>query len=153
MRFSMLAVALGLCAAAQAQPQPATPPGPLVAAQSVDPNSNLTLEEAIQIAERASTNVRLREAQLASAEGLQREAASPFFNNPELSTELARRFAVPGTAHSSGADTQPPRDYAPSQGLLRGKPKAVAEQQGKASPGTTAPLHMIGDDDPTLKVG
>lgn len=69
------------------------------------------------------------------------------------STELARRFAVPGTARSSGADTQPPRDYAPSQGLLRGNPRAVAEQQGKAATGTSAPLHMISDDDPTLKVG
>lgn len=69
------------------------------------------------------------------------------------STELARRFTAPGTARSSGADTQPPRDYAPSQGLLRGSPKAVAEQQDKASTGTIAPLQLISDDDPTLKVG
>lgn len=69
------------------------------------------------------------------------------------STELARRFAVPDTARSSGADPQPPRDYAPSQGLLRGNPRAVAEQQGKAATGTSAPLHLISDDDPTLKVG
>ncbi|MFZ2207501.1 MAG: DUF1043 family protein [Porticoccaceae bacterium] len=69
------------------------------------------------------------------------------------STELARRFAAPGTAGSSGADTQPPRDYAPSQNLLRGNPKAAAEQQGKAYAGTIAPLHRASDDDPTLKVG
>lgn len=69
------------------------------------------------------------------------------------STELARRFATPGTARSSGTDTQPPRDYAPSQNLLRGNPKAAAEQQGKAYTGTVAPLHRASDDDPTLKVG
>ena len=71
-------------------------------------------------------------------------------------TELAQRFTVPGTTRAAGADPQPPRDYAPSQSLLRGKPKAVADQAGKASTGiagTITPLPAISDDDPTLKVG
>jgi uncharacterized membrane-anchored protein YhcB (DUF1043 family) len=70
-----------------------------------------------------------------------------------VSTELAQRFAVPGAARSSGADPQPPRDYAPSQGLLRGKPKAVVDPAGKTATATVTPLPMMSDDDPTLKVG
>lgn len=69
------------------------------------------------------------------------------------STELAQRFTAPGAARSSGADPQPPRDYAPSQSLLRGKPRVVADPAGKASTGTITPLPIAGDDDPTLKVG
>lgn len=70
-----------------------------------------------------------------------------------VSAELAQRFTAPGAARSSGADPQPPRDYAPSQGLLHSKPRAVAGPAGKASAGTITPLPMAGDDDPTLKVG
>lgn len=95
MRVSLLAAAAGLCvAAAQVQSQPVTPPVAPAAVQtapSADAARALTLEEAVQIAVRASANVRLREAQLAAAQGLQREAASPLFNNPELSAEQARR--------------------------------------------------------------
>jgi uncharacterized membrane-anchored protein YhcB (DUF1043 family) len=74
------------------------------------------------------------------------------------STELARRFSAVGTSRSSAVDTngipQPPRDYAPSQDLLRRGPKAVAEQHsGKDPAGTIATRHMANDDDPTLKVG
>ncbi|MGE3298049.1 MAG: YhcB family protein [Porticoccaceae bacterium] len=72
------------------------------------------------------------------------------------STELAQRFTTSSAAHPAGADPQPPRDYAPSQGLLRGKPRAVADQAGKGSAGiagTITPLPTISDDDPTLKVG
>lgn len=133
MRVSMLAVALGLCAAAQAQPQqPATPPGPIAASQAVDPSRTLTLDEAIQIAERASTNVRLREAQLASAEGLRREAASPFFNNPELSAEQARRRPNEG-----GEPTSTDRTVGLSQAI------EIGGQQGRRRQAAAANLEAL----------
>lgn len=53
----------------------------------------ISLAEAMQLAESTSTPVRSLEAQLASVEGARREAASPFFNNPELSVERTRRRA------------------------------------------------------------
>lgn len=133
MRVSMLAVALGLCAAAQAQPQqPATPSGPIAASQAVDPSRTLTLDEAIQIAERASTNVRLREAQLASAEGLRREAASPFFNNPELSAEQARRRPNEG-----GEPTSTDRTVGLSQAI------EIGGQQGRRRQAAAANLEAL----------
>lgn len=133
MRVSMLAVALGLCAAAQAQPQqPATPPGPIAASQAVDPSRTLTLDEAIQIAERASTNVRLREAQLVSAEGLRREAASPFFNNPELSAEQARRRPNEG-----GEPTSTDRTVGLSQAI------EIGGQQGRRRQAAAANLEAL----------
>ena len=60
-------------------------------AQNATPAGPLTLQDAMRLAESASTAVRAREAQLATAEGERREAASPFFNNPGLSVERARR--------------------------------------------------------------
>ena len=53
----------------------------------------LTLSEAMRLAETASPAVRSREAQLSAAEGLQREAARPLFNNPALTVEGGRRRA------------------------------------------------------------
>lgn len=106
MRVSLLAAAAGLCvAAAQVQSQPVTPPvAPAGAppAAVAEAGRALTLEEAVQIAERASANVRLREAQLAAAQGLQREAASPLFNNPELSAEQAKRRSSGETERTVG---------------------------------------------------
>ena len=53
----------------------------------------LTLSEAMRLAESASPAVRSREAQLSAAEGLQREAGRPLFNNPALTLEGGRRTA------------------------------------------------------------
>lgn len=53
----------------------------------------ISLAEAMRLAESTSTPVRSLEAQLATVEGARREAASPFFNNPELSVERTRRRA------------------------------------------------------------
>jgi uncharacterized membrane-anchored protein YhcB (DUF1043 family) len=69
--------------------------------------------------------------------------------------ELARRFTAaggqhpPGTLDASGMP-QPPRDYAPSQGLLRNDPEPTP---GRTPGAVVTPLHRAGDDDPTLKVG
>jgi cobalt-zinc-cadmium efflux system outer membrane protein len=60
----------------------------------------LTLAEAMRRAEAASPVVMARQAQLASVDGLQREAARPLFNNPSLTVEGSRRRAdrVSGSA-------------------------------------------------------
>lgn len=65
--------------------------------------------------------------------------------------ELGRRFAggTPRTLDPSGVP-QPPRDYAPSQGLLRNDPEPTP---GRTPAAVVTPLHRTGDDDPTLKVG
>lgn len=79
MRFSMLAWAMVLVASTSqslSQPVPLQP---------------LTLAESIRLAQIASPTLRAKEAQLAAAEGLRREAAAPFANNPELSFEQSRR--------------------------------------------------------------
>lgn len=72
-----------------------------VAAQGVSAMAPLSLADAMRLAETANTNVRSKAAQLASAEGLQREAGSLFFNNPELSVEAGRRRAAAGGPNSS----------------------------------------------------
>ncbi|MFZ5653444.1 MAG: ZapG family protein [Pseudomonadota bacterium] len=60
--------------------------------------------------------------------------------------ELGRRIA--GSAPQQ--PLEPPRDYAPSSGLLRGDPP-TAERTG---PERARPLQLVGeDDDPTFKVG
>ena len=58
------------------------------------------LAQALRLAETANPAVRAREAEMAAAEGGRREAASPLFNNPELSVERTRRQA---TAPDGGA--------------------------------------------------
>ena len=79
MQFFPLALAFVLAAGA-----------PFAGAQNAAAG-NLTLTEAMRLAETANPAVRSREAQLATVEGERREAASPFFNNPELTVERARR--------------------------------------------------------------
>lgn len=79
MQFPSLALAFALVAVA-----------PCVGAQN-PATRPLTLTEAMRLAETANPAVRSREAQLAAVEGERREAASPFFNNPELSVERGRR--------------------------------------------------------------
>lgn len=61
-------------------------------------SSPLTLTEVMRLADTGNATVRSREAQLAAAEGARREAAAPFFNNPELNGEATRRRAPDGTA-------------------------------------------------------
>ena len=81
MRFTVLAAACALAvlhgaAGAQAPTAPATAP--------------LTLADAQRQAESASPAVRLRQAQLAAAEGLRQQASALLANNPELSLERSR---------------------------------------------------------------
>jgi cobalt-zinc-cadmium efflux system outer membrane protein len=82
MRFPLLALAFVLAASTV-----------LTSAQTAG-SGPLTLAEALRVAETGSPAVRAREAQLAAAEGLRREAASLLFNNPELSVERTRRSAT-----------------------------------------------------------
>ena len=90
MRPKTLAVAsafLFLSAAGSAQPL-ASETGP--PASSV-PLRTLALPEAMSLAESANPTLRSRQAQLAAAEGLRRDAAAPLFNNPQLSVDQVRR--------------------------------------------------------------
>ena len=94
MRFSMLALAIALAACtSQSLAQPV----------SLQP---LTLAESIRLAQIASPTLRAKEAQLAAAEGLRREAASPFANNPELSLERTRRRGTGGGSSDSANESQ-----------------------------------------------
>jgi cobalt-zinc-cadmium efflux system outer membrane protein len=61
----------------------------------------LTLSEAMRMAEATSPAVRTQEAQQAAVTGLRREAASPLFNNPEISAERTRRRADTVDARAS----------------------------------------------------
>ena len=90
MRFPLQALALALAAIAL----PTLAQIPLARAP-------LSLAEALRLAEVGHPALLGREAQLAAAEGLRREAASLVFNNPELSTEQTRRRAGPpdGSRH------------------------------------------------------
>ncbi len=94
MRFPVLAVACVLAAVhglAGAQ-APAAPP-------------ELTLAEALRLAEAASPAVKLREAQLAAAEGARQQASTLLANNPELSVERSRtqtRVTPPPDERSNG---------------------------------------------------
>lgn len=89
MRFPFLALAFVLAAS--------TVP---TRAQTAAGTGPLTLAQALRLAETANPAVRAREAEMAAAEGGRREAASPLFNNPELSVERTRRQA---TAPDGGA--------------------------------------------------
>lgn len=93
MRLPLLGLAFALAASA-VQAQQLAPP-------VVAP---LTFEEALRQAEAASTLLRTRQGQLAIAEGLRREAASPLFNNPELTAEQTRRRAASGSAGESASE-------------------------------------------------
>ena len=53
--------------------------------------AELTLDEAMRLAEASHPLVLAREAQLSAAEGTRSEAAALLFNNPEFSTEAIRR--------------------------------------------------------------
>src|SRR5688572_3336859 len=66
----------------------------MAASQNAPGTAALTLAEAMRLAETAHPVVRNREAQLTAAEGARREAATPLFNNPELSAETTRRRAA-----------------------------------------------------------
>lgn len=95
MRVSLLALAIVLAATTNripAQPAPAS--------------ASLTLAEAIRLAEQASPVLRARQAQLAAAEGLRREAAAPFAANPEISLEQTRRRGSGEAAEGSATERQ-----------------------------------------------
>lgn len=63
--------------------------------------------------------------------------------------ELGRRIAGPAPGRQPEPHLEPPRDYAPSSGLLR-EPAAPE----RTAPERTQPLQLVGeDDDPTFKVG
>lgn len=110
MRFPLWGLAFALAASAAPAQQPAAPLLP-----------PLTLNEALQQAEAASTLLRTRQGQLAIAEGLRREAASPLFNNPELTAEQTRRRPASGSAGESASE--------PSFGITQ--PFETGGQQGR----------------------
>ena len=87
MRLTLFGLVLAIAASAVRAQQLAPP--------AIAP---LTFNEALRQAEAASTLLRTRQGQLAIAEGLRREAASPLFNNPELTAEQTRRRAASGSA-------------------------------------------------------
>ncbi len=123
MRFPMLALACVLAAStSQAQTQ---------AAPTVAP---LTLAEAMARAEAANPAIRAREAQQATGEGLRREAASPLFNNPELSLEQARRRATGGAAAGGNASER-------SLGIAQ--PFETGGQQGRRRAAASATIDAI----------
>lgn len=93
MRFSILAWAVVLATSTSQS-----------FAQSISPQP-LTLAETIRLAQAVSPTLRAREAQLAAAEGLRRQAATPFANNPELSLEKTRRGGS-GAAAGSATDSR-----------------------------------------------
>ena len=110
MQFPNLALALAL--AAIALPTLAQVPGA---------RAPLSLAEALRLAEAGHPALLGREAQLAAAEGLRREAASRFFNNPELSTEQTRRRAAPpdGSRHEWGVGVAQPIETGGQQARRR----------------------------------
>ena len=97
MRFPVLVAACTACLLAAAHglanaQVPASPPA-------------LTLAEALRQAELASPAVKLREAQLAAAEGARQQASTLLANNPELSLERSRtqtRITPPPDERSNG---------------------------------------------------
>ena len=97
MRFPVLVATcmVGLLAAAHG----------LAGAQAPASPPELILAEALWQAEQASPAVKLREAQLAAAEGARQQAASVLANNPELSVERSRtqtRAMPPPDERSNG---------------------------------------------------
>ncbi|MDP1645469.1 MAG: TolC family protein, partial [Thiobacillus sp.] len=97
MRFPVLAAACLACLLAAAHG--------LAGAQAPASPSALTLAEALRQAELASPAVKLREAQLAAAEGARQQASSLLANNPELSVERSRtqtRVMPPPDERSNG---------------------------------------------------
>jgi cobalt-zinc-cadmium efflux system outer membrane protein len=118
MRFPFLALAFVLAAsAAPASAQTPASTGPL------------SLAEAMRLAEAGNPAVRSREAQLAAAEGVRREAASPLFNNPELSVENTRRRATApdGNAREWGIGIAQPIEIGGQQARRREAASASLE--------------------------
>ena len=120
MQFPILVLALAL----------ATNTAPAYA-QSLAGGSPLSLADAMRLAETASTAVRSKEAQLSAAEGARLEAASPFFNNPELSVERTRR-------RSAGPD---PRANEWAAGIAQ--PIEIAGQQMRRREAAAASLDAL----------
>jgi cobalt-zinc-cadmium efflux system outer membrane protein len=117
MRFPLLALAFVLAASTVPASAQTAGSGPL------------TLAEALRLAETASPAVRAREAQLAAAEGSRREAASPLFNNPELSVERTRRSAATpdGNAREWGLGIAQPIEIGGQQARRREAASASLE--------------------------
>jgi cobalt-zinc-cadmium efflux system outer membrane protein len=108
MRFTTLALAgaLVMCpwlvhaqAGAAVAPPPTAPSTGDTAASAVLP---LSLDEALRLAASHHPALRLKQAQLAAAEGARSEASAPLFNNPQLSLESTRR-SVPGERRAEWA--------------------------------------------------
>lgn len=97
MRYKTLALAAALCLA----------PGWTLAQEVVPPTAaagrSLTLQEALALAQAGNPALRLRQAQLAAAEGQATDAAALLASNPQVWTERTRRrvSAPPGTPRQS----------------------------------------------------
>ena len=109
MQFPVLALAVVLAASIAHASAQTSSTGPL------------SLGEAMRLAETAHPALRAREAQLAAAEGSQREAASALFNNPTLSAERTRRRAdaPDGRANEWAFGIAQPIEIAGQQGRRR----------------------------------
>lgn len=117
MRFPLLVLACVLAtSAAEAQPQPL-----------VEATGPLTLAEAVRHAAAANPAIRAREAQLSTGEGLRREAAAPFFNNPELSVEQGRRRAPDGNSTEGAFGISQPFETGGQQRRRRAAASATLE--------------------------
>ena len=111
----------------------AASPAFVQAASAVAPQ-RLTLSEALSLAESANPALRTRQAQLAAAEGVQKDANALLFNNPQLSADLTRR-SVPQASQS----TDNRREW--SAGLSQ--TLEVAGQRGYRREATAAALSAL----------
>lgn len=100
-----IVVAACLLAAAHGLADAQAPVGPVVPQAPPASQAPLTLSETLRLAELASPAVKLRQAQLAAAEGAQQQASTWLASNPELSVERSRtqtRLMPPPDERSSG---------------------------------------------------
>ncbi len=100
-------------------------------AQGVSSTAPLTLDQAMRLAEASDPAVRAREAEIPAAEGARREAAAPFFANPEVSVERARRRIDPLNGRAD--------EWA----LGLAQPIEIAGQQQRRREATSAALNAL----------
>ena len=126
MRFPVLAAACLACLFATAH-------GPAGAQVPASPPA-LTLAEALRQAEVASPAVKLREAQLAAAEGARQQASSLLANNPELSV---------GQSRTQTRVTPPPNERSNGWSVGIAQPIEIGGQQARRREAAAAALDAL----------
>lgn len=106
----------------------------VASAQAPASNPALTLTEALRQAELASPAVKLREAQLAAAEGARQQASSLLANNPELSVERSR---------TQTRVTPPPDERANGWSVGIAQPFEIGGQQARRREAAAAALDAL----------